>query len=263
MFSYSIKICGKFLVLGGSSVTLGLASLSGVLLLDQGRAGDGLVLLGDNDFHVAGVGHEGVDTTVGAVQAAADLGGGVDLDVADVQEISVQILAGSVDLSVLEEIQEELAGLLGPAGERAGHVLVLLGLGSAADSTDGATEWNCILVVQNTLQESLRLLKTHTTDRVSGGVRVLEVHAQIGALSLSRCTDANNWGTLSVLLIFFYPTTSNPLPLMGVSSLTDLTFGKSLFPLKNFFRPLRTLSGVGGELVNRRHCRFCFSTRFT
>ena len=135
---------------------------------------------------MARVGHEGVDTTVGTVETAADLGGSVDLDVADVQQVGVQILKLGVGSDVLQEVQHELAGLLGPAGKGTREVLVLLGLGSTTNSTDGATEGDSILVVQHALEESLRLLESHSTDGMGSRVGVLEVHTQVRALSLGR-----------------------------------------------------------------------------
>ena len=51
-----------------------------------------------------------------AVCAAALLGGLVDLDVLDDQVASVETLGVGVGLSVLEETEEELGGLDGPAG---------------------------------------------------------------------------------------------------------------------------------------------------
>ena len=54
--------------------------------------------------------------TVGAVCAAALLGSLVDLDVLDDQVAGVKALGVGVGLGVLEETQEELGGLDGPAG---------------------------------------------------------------------------------------------------------------------------------------------------
>ncbi len=50
------------------------------------------------------------------VCSAALLGGLVDLDVLDDQVASVETLSIGVGLSVLEETEEELGGLDGPAG---------------------------------------------------------------------------------------------------------------------------------------------------
>ena len=54
--------------------------------------------------------------TVGTVSAAALLGGLVDLDVLDDQVAGVKTLGVGVGLSVLEEREEELSALHGPAG---------------------------------------------------------------------------------------------------------------------------------------------------
>jgi hypothetical protein len=53
---------------------------------------------------------------VGAVCAAALLGGLVDLDVLDNQVASVETLGIGVGLGVLEQAEEELSRLDGPAG---------------------------------------------------------------------------------------------------------------------------------------------------
>lgn len=54
-------------------------------------------------------------TTVGTVSAPALLGGLVDLDVLDDQVAGVEALGVGVGLSVLEETEEDLGGLDGPA----------------------------------------------------------------------------------------------------------------------------------------------------
>lgn len=62
-------------------------------------------------------------TTVGTVSSAALLRGLVDLDVLDDQGTSVETLGIGVGLGVLQELEEELGGLDGPAG--AGHTPLL------------------------------------------------------------------------------------------------------------------------------------------
>ena len=54
-------------------------------------------------------------TTVSTVSTAATLGGLVDLDVLDNQVAGVETLGVGVGLSVLQEIDQELGGLDGPA----------------------------------------------------------------------------------------------------------------------------------------------------
>ena len=53
---------------------------------------------------------------MGTVRAPALLGGLVDLDVLDNQGAGIEALGVGVGLSVLEETEEELGGLDGPAG---------------------------------------------------------------------------------------------------------------------------------------------------
>jgi hypothetical protein len=55
-------------------------------------------------------------TTVSTVGTSAALGSLVDLDVLDDKVAGVETLGVGVGLSVLEEIDEELGGLDGPAG---------------------------------------------------------------------------------------------------------------------------------------------------
>lgn len=53
---------------------------------------------------------------MGTVGAAAALGSLVDLDVLDDKVAGVKALGVGVGLGVLQEVDEELGGLLGPAG---------------------------------------------------------------------------------------------------------------------------------------------------
>ena len=53
---------------------------------------------------------------MGTVRPPALLGGLVDLDVLDNQVAGVEALGVGVGLSVLEEVDQELGGLDGPAG---------------------------------------------------------------------------------------------------------------------------------------------------
>jgi hypothetical protein len=57
-------------------------------------------------------------TTVGTVSAPALLGGLVDLDVLDDQVAGVEALGVGVGLGVLEEAEQDLSRLDGPAGAR-------------------------------------------------------------------------------------------------------------------------------------------------
>ncbi len=59
--------------------------------------------------------HVRVDASVSAVGAAAHVRGAVHLDVVDDQVVGVKALVLGVALGVLEQVQQELGGLLGPA----------------------------------------------------------------------------------------------------------------------------------------------------
>ena len=64
---------------------------------------------------MAGGAHVGVDPTVGTVRSPAHVGSAVDLDVVDDEVVGVEALVLGVGLRVLQEVEEELGGLLGPA----------------------------------------------------------------------------------------------------------------------------------------------------
>ena len=96
-----------------------------------------LLALGEDHLDVAGVGHYTnesalsltksrtskcgshtvwVDTTVSTVRASPLLGSLVDLDVLDDQVAGIQTLGVGIGLGVLEQAEQELGGLDGPAG---------------------------------------------------------------------------------------------------------------------------------------------------
>ena len=72
---------------------------------------------------------------MGTVSAPSLLGGLVDLDVLDDQVAGVQTLGVGVGLGVLEEVEEELGRLLGPAGLADTKLLSLGGTTSATGIT--------------------------------------------------------------------------------------------------------------------------------
>lgn len=77
---------------------------------------DDFLTLGQDQLDVARVRHVRVDATVGAVSASPLLGGLVDLDVLDDQVGGIETLGVGVGLGVLEETEQELSRLDGPAG---------------------------------------------------------------------------------------------------------------------------------------------------
>merc|ERR1719453_1558209 len=135
-------ILGARRSLGRDGSSLRLAALGS---LDSG------LLLGEDDLDVARRAHVRVDATVRTVGAAALLLGTVDLDVGDEQLVHVERLELSVGLSVKQEVEHELGGLLGPAGLAVGGASVL-GLGSAANTTAETAESDSLLLLNNVLQ---------------------------------------------------------------------------------------------------------------
>lgn len=84
----------------------------------------------------------------------------------------------SVALSVLEEVEQELNRLHGPATRAAGVVLVL-GLGSTANAAVEAPEGDAPLAQQHSLQVLLGSLKSLTLDGEGSLTGVLEVNTQV------------------------------------------------------------------------------------
>ena len=83
-----------------------------------------------------------------------------------------------VGLGVLEQVQDELAGLGGPAGH--GHA-ERLGLGSATDTAVEATERDSLLVLLDIGEVSQSLAELHARDGSSDLTGVLEVNTEVGA----------------------------------------------------------------------------------
>lgn len=127
--------------------------------------------------------HVRVDTAVGAVGPPASAGGLVDLDVRDEEHVGVETLELGVGLGVLEQVEQELARLLGPPG-LPNLVTLVLGLGSTANAAVEACEGDSALVVQDGLQVLTGLDQVLAANGSSGLTRVLEVHAQVRATGL-------------------------------------------------------------------------------
>ncbi len=88
-----------------------------------------------------------------------------------------------IGLGVGQQIQEEAARLLGPAA-LATRVLVLLGLGLAANAGGEVTEGHNVLVRNHIVQVLLRLLEALALDGIARLNRVLKVNAEVRALGL-------------------------------------------------------------------------------
>ena len=96
-----------------------------------------VVLLGENDFDVAGGRHVGVDSAVGAVRSAPHLRRAVDLNVVEDEMIDVEAFIVGVRLGVLQKRQEELGRFLWPASLTSGRV-PSLGLSVTTGAADVA-----------------------------------------------------------------------------------------------------------------------------
>lgn len=116
-------------------------NLSGLLLTLYAK-----LFLAKDKLNMARAALVGVDTTVSAVSAAALLGGLVDLNVRDLHFLSNKSLSLGIANGVLQQVQNELGALLGPAtlGDTEG-----LGLGATTNTTVETTEWDALLVSKN------------------------------------------------------------------------------------------------------------------
>lgn len=156
-----------------------------------GGLGDVGALLREDELNVRRVGHVGSDAAVGAVGAAALLDRGVGLRVRDVQAVRVEALDLGVGLGVLDEVEDDLGGLLGPLALVAGGT-AQLALRVAAAAARELGEGHGLLVLEHGLEEALGLAQRHALDGVAHLAAVLEVHAQVrpaglgGALRVLR-----------------------------------------------------------------------------
>lgn len=133
---------------GGDGLADSTATLPGVqaALESLGTLLDDLGTFGEDKLDVGGVGHVWVDTTVSTVSAPSLLGSLVDLDVLDDQVAGVEALGVGVGLSVLEETDEDLSGLDGPAGLGDTESLAL---SSASSAASVPPHGNGLLVLQD------------------------------------------------------------------------------------------------------------------
>mmetsp|Transcript_10400 Transcript_10400/g.22073 ORF Transcript_10400/g.22073 Transcript_10400/m.22073 type:complete len:215 (+) Transcript_10400:110-754(+) len=138
--------------------------------------GDGAVLLLQDELDVARRRHVRVGATVGAVGPPALLLRAVHLDVEDLEVVGVEALNLSIALSVLEQVKQELAALLGPAALSG---IRHLRLRVPADAAVEEAEGDGLLVLEHVLQVLLRLLQLHLLDRSRGDARILEVNTQV------------------------------------------------------------------------------------
>jgi len=237
-----------FLSRGSDGLADGAATLPGVqaALEGLGTLLDDLSTLGEDELDVGGVGHVRVDlgllgciyaiwtgctyTTVSTVSAPSLLGSLVDLDVLDDQVLSVETLGVGVGLGVLEETDEDLSGLDGPAGlgdteslacssQRVlGQLLtctplqsariplfqcilpsnfrvrVRLGrltLSSASSAASVPPHGNGLLVLQDISEVGERAVELPAVDGLGGLAGVLEGNAEVAAAGAGRLCAVN------------------------------------------------------------------------
>merc|ERR1712142_1327990 len=96
---------------------------------------------------MAGRGHVGVDSAVGAVRSAPHLRGAIDLDVIDVEAFVTR-----VRFRVLQQRKEEFGGFLGPTSLTAGCV-PSFGLSVATGASNVASERNNLFLLADILEE--------------------------------------------------------------------------------------------------------------
>lgn len=153
---------------------------------DVGSLLDNFFTLGEDKLDVARVGHVWVDTTVGTVSTSATLGGLIDLDVLDNKVAGIETLGVGVGLSVLQESEELLSGLNGPASLGDTECLAL---GSATGASGISAHRDSLLVVDDVVEVDKSALELPAVDGLGSLPCVLEADTQVrapgaGALSV-------------------------------------------------------------------------------
>jgi len=144
-----------------------------------------VVLFGEDNFDMAGRGHVGVDSAVGAVRSAPHLRGAIDLDVIDDEVVDVEAFVIRVRFRVLQQRKEEFGGFLGPTSLTAGCVPGFC-LSVATGASNVASERNNLFLLADILEEFGSASERHSFDGFSGFARVLVMDAQVGATRLDR-----------------------------------------------------------------------------
>ncbi len=107
---------------------------------------------------------------MGAVRAAAEVGGTLGKSGRNVEGIDIKTLNLSVGLGVLQEAKDEVGALDGPATL---GVTPLLALSLAADGTVVLGEGDDLLLGLDVLEEGNGTVHVHATDGLDGLMRVL------------------------------------------------------------------------------------------
>lgn len=133
-----------------------------------------------DQLNMARVGHVRIDTTMSTVGTTALLGCLVNLDMLDNQVASVQAFGICVRFGVLEETEEELGGLFGPAGFGDAE---LFALRSSSSTPSIPPHGHRLLMIDHIAQVCKCALELPAIDSLSGFAGVFEGDAEVGAVS--------------------------------------------------------------------------------
>lgn len=178
---FLVTVMGNFLVLSNQLLLRerGLGELNGLSSL--GSSDILLLLLGEHLNMARGV-HVSVDSAVSSVGSASSSLGLVALNVGENELLNVQGLRLSVGNQVLQETDDDLGGLDGPATL---SVLELISLSGSSNTTVESAEGNASLL----LDDSVQVLNSISNSGASYGSAdlegVLEVNADVCAGSLA------------------------------------------------------------------------------
>jgi hypothetical protein len=117
-----------------------------------------------------------VNATVGSVGPPAETGGAIDLDMFNDQTVNIKALVVSIGFCVLEQLEQEFRGLLGPSALSGAP---LLSLCAPANATVEPAEGNALLLSSHVLQEAECAPQGHLLDGLSRFSGVLQIHVTI------------------------------------------------------------------------------------
>lgn len=116
----------------------------------------------------------------------------VDLNMGDLEVLSVKTLSFTVSLQVGEENEEELASSLRPSA-LVTRSLHHVSLGMTTNTTIVTSESNSLLVSDNVIEITLSLDEGHTTNGTAHFTSVLEVNGEVGTASLTTYMIINKY----------------------------------------------------------------------
>ncbi|GMT00619.1 hypothetical protein PENTCL1PPCAC_22793, partial [Pristionchus entomophagus] len=157
------------------------------LLLDVNGSlsglGNNVILLGENNLHVAGRRHVRINSAVGSVCASAHLSSTLDLDVINDEMVDIESLVLGIALSVSEQLKHVVARLHWPTSLGG---LECLALSLSANSAVELAEGDDLLLLHHIGEVTLSSLKGHASDSGSDLTGVLEVNTEIRPLGFAR-----------------------------------------------------------------------------